>query len=353
MNKRFTRQHVCYSDFEASTDGEVHKAYCICYNLDGTEGYYYGHGCAINFLKAMPTNTLIYFHNLSYDITFIINHLVAIMDNPIIKNGRTYSLMGITKVENEYRTLLFKDSYAIIPHPLRRFPAMFNLDSGKKEVFPYNYYTFARTNQVYGNIEEALQYIKEEDRDCFKANVEEFAKGPTPNEFNMRDYAVFYCKQDVNILYKGFEWFRSSLLAEFNLDVYNFVSISSIANRYMEMNCYWTNASLYDLANTPREFISRCVTGGRCMIKDNMKCKSESDIVDFDAVSLYPSAMARLYCLEGIPKVIPNEWLSTSYLMNHLFDDDQLEPTPKKFISGFFVEVSIEHIKKPRHFPLL
>ena len=362
--KKFKIMHVCFGDFEASTDQEMHKPYCICFNLDGTERYYYGHDCSINFLKAMPNNTLIYFHNLSYDITFIINYLASIMDNPIIKNGRTYSLMGIFKTGDELRTLLFKDSYAIIPHPLKRFPIMFNLDSGKKEIFPYNYYSFNRSNQIYGNIDEALQYIKPEDKDSFIQNIEEFAKGSNPNEFNMRDYAIFYCKQDVNILYKGFEWFRSSLLKEFNLDVYDFVSISSIANRYMEINCYWNNSNLYDLANTPREFISRCVTGGRCMIRDNIKCKfdgntlkdnslNNGEIVDFDAVSLYPSAMARLYCLEGIPKVIPKEWLHTTYLLNHLFEDEQLKPNSRKFISGFFVEVLIQNINKPRHFPLI
>ena len=358
MNK-FKREHICYSDFEASTDGDVHKAYCICYNLDGVNGYYYGNNCATYFLKAMPTNTLIYFHNLSYDITFIINHLSIIDDNPIIKNGRTYSITGQYKVGDELRILVFKDSYAIIPHPLKKFPEMFGLDSGRKEVFPYNYYTSYRSNDMFGNIDEALEYIKPEDKESFIQNIKEIAnKGAKEGQFNMRDYCVFYCQQDVNILYKGFEWFRKSLLQEFNLDVYDFVSISSIANRYMEINCYWPNHNLYDLANTPREFISRCVTGGRCMLRDNKKCENNNDlthhiIVDFDAVSLYPSAMARLYCLEGIPKVIPNEWLNTSYLMSHLFEDNQLEPNTKRFISGFFVEISIEHINKPRHFPLI
>ena len=72
----------------------------------------------------------------------------------------------------------------------------------------------------------------------------------------MRDCAVFYCKQDVNLLHKRFEWFRPSLLKEFILNVYDFVSKSSIVNRYMEMNCYWLNHNLYDPVNTPREFIS-------------------------------------------------------------------------------------------------
>ena len=68
-NNKFELKHICYADFEASTDGCKHEAYCVCYNLDGIDKSYYGHNCAINFLKSLPTNTLVYFHNLSYDIT--------------------------------------------------------------------------------------------------------------------------------------------------------------------------------------------------------------------------------------------------------------------------------------------
>ncbi len=121
----------------------------------------------------------------------------------------------------------------------------------------------------------------------------------------------------------------------------------------MEINCYWPNGNLFDLANTPRDFISRCIQGGRCMTADNQKHSIEGEIVDFDAVSLYPSAIARLYTLEGIPKVLTSEMLSSEYLLNHLFDDEQLVPTDEKFISGFFIEAKIVSVGIPRHFPLV
>ena len=339
--------HICYADFEASTDG-VHKPYCCCFNIDGVDGYYYGWGCNIQFLNKLETGSLVYFHNLSYDICFIIDHLDWIANNPIIKGGKTYSLKGSYKGKK----LWFKDSLAIIPVSLSRFPKMFGLDSGRKEVFPYKYYSSERTNQIWGDVREAMEYVKEEDREAFMKNVDEIAKGED-GKFNMRDYCVFYCKQDVNILRKGFEWFRESVMKEFELDVYDFVSISSIANKVMEMRCYWLNGNLYDLANTPREFISRCITGGRCMLRDEMKVRSNNVVVDFDAVSLYPSAMARLYCLSGQPKVLSGEMLSSEYLMSHLFEDKQEEAMGERFISGFFVEVEIKQVRKKRHFPMI
>ncbi len=342
---------VYYFDFEASTDGAHHLPYCVCYqSADGVEeGFWYGKDCAYKFLQTLPNNSICYAHNLSYDITFLINHFDFIYDNPIIKSGRTYSLTA----SFNNRTLKFKDSYSIVSAPLRLFPSMFNLDSGRKEVFPYGYYNSSRIGDIKGNINEALAFIHEADHQSFIDNVKDIAY---VNEeiFNMKKYCVFYCNQDVTILRKGFEWFRNALLNEFGLDVHNFVSISSIANRYMEMKCYWLNGNLYDLSNTPREFISRCIIGGRCMLADNApQITSGEPVVDFDAVSLYPSAIHRLYTLEGIPNVLTPEMLNQKYLLNHLFTDDQTEPTAERNISGFFIEAKIESVGNDLHFPLI
>ena len=299
----FEREHVYYFDFECSTDG-IHKAYCVCYsNTQGISGSFYGKDCARKFLEMIPNNTLCYAHNLSYDICFIISYLDRICDNPIIKDGRTMSMMGVY-----HRKLIqFKDTYSIISTKLSNFPEMFHLDTGVKEVFPYNYYTSDRTQEnQYGDIVEASLCIPEADREAFFENVKKIAQ-VDENNFDMRKYCEFYCAQDVNILKEGFEYFRKALLEAFSLDAYDFVSISSIANRYMEINCYWPNGNLYDLSNKPRDFLSRCIIGGRCMLRDNEKQKTDEPLVDFDAVSLYPSAMERLYTLEGIPKVLQRD----------------------------------------------
>jgi hypothetical protein len=79
------------------------------------------------------------------------------------------------------------------------------------------------------------------------------------------------------------------------------------------------------------------------MMNSNQKQKSNEAFVDFDAVSLYPSAMKRLYCLEGVPKVLTPEMLSVTYLTRHLDSG----------ISGFFVEVEILEIGKELEFPLI
>ena len=322
----------------------------------------WGNKCAKHFLKSLPDNTLAIAHNLSYDISFLIDLLTCIYSEPIIKNGRVLLLHGTykhdcftgKKWEVIYYHLTFKDSYAIITKPLKLFPSMFQLESGPKEVFPYNYYNSTNTQSIYGSINEALEFIPNQDRDQFLTNLKELDCIYDDNKFNMRRYCEYYNERDVKILKDGFKTFQKLLLEQFNLDAYNFVSISSIANRYMELNCYFKNGNLYDLANTPRDFISRCVIGGRCMLSDNTKSINEEEpIVDFDAVSLYPSAIHRLYLLEGMPQVLQPEQLNSNYLLSHLFEDEQIEPTNERFISGFFIEAQIVYVGIKRHFPLI
>ena len=359
MSSRY--EHVVFFDTEASTDTKLHSCYLVSFYLDNHMYSFYGEYCIRRFLERLPNNTLAIAHNLSYDISFIIDNLTIIYSEPIIKNGRVLQLRAAYRVkvyqEHKWQDVInritFKDSYAIIPKALKLFSSMFQLDSGRKEVFPYNYYNSTNTQSIYGDINEALSCIPINEQEQFMMNLQEL-NCIKDNQFDMITYATYYCNQDVRILKEGFEKFRTLLLNEFNLDTYNFVSISSIANQYMEQNCYWKNGNLYDLANIPRDFISRCINGGRCMLSDNTKSINESEaLVDFDAVSLYPSAINRLYLLEGLPQVLQPEQLNTNYLLSHLFEDEQIEPTNKRFISGFFIEAQIVHVGIKRHFPFI
>ena len=348
--KFFSLKKVVYADFECSTDG-VHHAYNICaMTAEGERFSSWGCNCASDFLnwREMDDGTQVYFHNLSYDINFLVPKFQKIIGNPIIKDGRTMQM----DVLYHNKVFRFKDSLAIISDKLENFPAMFQLDGIQKEIFPYNFYNSERVRGTVGSIAEACTYLKPDQVEEFKANIKANGCQLDENTFDMEKYSTFYCMQDVRILHDGFERFRRDLLATFDIDAYHFVSISSIANRLFEKEVYWKNGNLYDLSGTPREFISRAIVGGRVMMANNTKVKVESNepICDFDAVSLYPSAIARLYTLEGVPKVAPS---NIHWLINHLMDDDQKEQTVTKFISGFVVEIKIKKVNKPRAFPLI
>ena len=66
------------------------------------------------------------------------------------------------------------------------------------------------------------------------------------------------------------------------------------------------------------------------------------DIVDYDAVSLYPSAMARLYTVEGKPEVIEKSYTNCSAI-----------PEDFKNYSAYIVEIKITKVGKHYPFPLI
>ena len=62
-------------------------------------------------------------------------------------------------------------------------------------------------------------------------------------------------------------------------------------------------------------------------------------LADFDACSLYPSAMRRILgYLKGTPKVLKQEHLNYHFLEKQ---------------SGYFIKIKVTHVGKFRQFPLL
>jgi hypothetical protein len=86
-----------------------------------------------------------------------------------------------------------------------------------------------------------------------------------------------------------------------------------------------------------QDYIARCIIGGRCMTNNNKMYHVKGKLSDFDACSLYPSAMNRKNgYLKGEPKVLTN--LNYSFLKNQ---------------SGYFIQIKITKVGKFRQFPLL
>ena len=90
---------------------------------------------------------------------------------------------------------------------------------------------------------------------------------------------------------KVFLSFEKWILDEMKMDIYNYVSIPQIAHDYfIKRGCF---DDVKKLSGVPRAFIQGAVVGGRTMCANNLKCKTECKMNDFDAVSLYPSDMRR------------------------------------------------------------
>lgn len=320
-------EHLFYADFETYKDNtlNLNTAYLCCVVGNNTEKIFRSEKCANELLDFLPDKSLVYYHNLGFDFSFLVKHIRPIR---FIPSGSSIKSLSCNY---KGKFITFRDSHAFIASALENFSLMFNLDV-KKEIMPYNLYSEENINKVYVNFEEALKYVDDNKKEEFKELAKPYIKN---NLFSHMDYAIYYCLQDCRTLKAGFEYFRSMSLTEFDLDICNYISLPSFCYSYTKK--YGCFENCYELSCIPQLFIQKCIVGGRCMSNNNEKYHTDCIINDFDAVSLYPSAMYRMGFLQGKPKVISKENLNLEYLNQQ---------------DGYFIEVSNVKINKNRQFPL-
>ena len=350
---------IYFADTETDTSGPYHVAFCIAYaeqdeldenfniiNEHPKINFEFGRDCLNKFLDKIENNSLVYFHNLGYDIRQFNEYII---NKECCKNTK---VMNAEIIYND-KTIYFKDTLSIVSMKLADFPKSFGLDCGQKEMFPYKYYTFENFDKLgcKGIISEAgNQELKHNwNQQQFEENLNKLGivQG---NEFNMVEYVKFYCCQDVRILKQGFQKFRKMCWESLKIDVNKTLTAPSLANQYFAREIYEKIPDYYLYGGIVRAFIQKAVYGGRCMTRLNKRWSVNEELADFDAVSLYPSAMKRLYCVKGKPEVLKSEELSTSYLLNNTCAEDE-QPTKQKPISTYVVEILITNINKHLAFP--
>ena len=326
-----------YADFESVVrDVPFHQPFLVCLqSASGVEKWsFFGKDCAEKFLEKLPDNSVVFFHNLAYDSRMFAKYGLK----SSIQRG---SQMICCTVEYKGKKIKFHDTLQILRCKISDLPRRFHLEEMQKELFPYNYYTFELLEENKGLIDEAGMFDNwtEEDYKQFNKNIDSI-KGCRidENHFDMKLYALFYCMQDVELLRKGFNAFRKGWLMDFKFDPFKALTISSLAYQLFNERVFYPNKNLYSVGGIIRMFMLRAIHGGRCMCAYNKKWDVVGPIVDFDAVSLYPSAMRRLCTVEGIPHVIPEECLNMDFLSKQ---------------SAYVVDVEIYKVNKHYPFPLI
>jgi hypothetical protein len=281
------------------------------------------------------SNITLIAHNSTYDITFIKSYLINI--NEIPRGNKIINLQG----EFNNLTIKVKDSYLLIPMGLKSFPKTFNIENCVKEVISYEMYNKSDCLiRRFIPIEEGLNWIKNEKKDekQFLDNIKRWNL-QIEDKYDCIEYSSKYCELDCEILEIGYNTFKKWMLELVNINIDDVLTIASLAHKYIiNENCY---DGVFQLSGVPQTFIQKCVVGGRVMTNSNKKIifdkYTHKRLNDFDAVSLYPSAMKRMDgFLKGLPKVITN--LSYDDIKNK---------------DGYFIEIKIKNIGIHRQFPLL
>ena len=255
-------------------------------------------------------------HNANYDCRFLLKHLVN--ERPLVKGMRILSCNAIYyrygRSDNAIN-IQIKDSLKIINMPLSKFGKSFSLDC-EKDIMPYQIYTPDNIEKVYASISKAITYLKPGDIEQFMLNIEKWGcrgDGSQCNDYNILEYSSRYCELDCHVLRLGYEIFRGWMIEYTDLDIDNYITIQSLCSDYkLKEGCY---NDVGMLSGVVQHYISNCIVGGRCMTNNNKMYHVKKKLADFDACSLYPSAMNRMDgYLKGTPKVLNSTQLNYNFI---------------------------------------
>lgn len=418
--EKYFCKEVWFADFEATTDEEYHRPYLIVTKgvqiLKGKDGvlsyepikirenscfYFWGENCQSDFLqfflcrygkilerKQRKPDVRIYFYNLRYDFTFILPDLKRV--NKTIKGNKLYSVTGHFRAGCRDVFIDFWDALPLFQTTLKNATASYltpiQKENIQKEIMPYSLYTF----DLFDTYKDGwcplalfLNNLPENDvrklADVHSREHKNFMKFVRREDrmVNYKEYAIFYCEQDVNCLEKiminfaallfgcGLEGIRG--LPPFSLNLWKYRTASSIGYDYFNRTVIFNKnedgemVPRFDWALPKcalRALIQKTIRGGRVMTRDNrpyhyVASSPSNFLMDYDGVSLYPSAMSLLWVTDGIPVFIKTE--GEHYTKRHFkawFTSPE-EENPFKLFKDGCIHLTFLKVNRHLHFPML
>ena len=303
---------------------------------------------------------VVYFHNLSYDGRMFTDYKIV----SISMNGNRIIQMALLTPKGN--RIVLRDSYMLIPVKLAAFPRMFNTKEKEKQMFPYAFVTQELIAQESWDHTVAaiatIQKWSNEQMELFVKTCKENKCISVVNEgdvqmqvVNVKRMIKCYVESDVRILDQGLKTFREDIKEALKLDLFGYLSISAVAYAYTKKEAYH-GEQLYEYTGELRDYIRQAVYGGRCMTRCNI-CYSVRDepIDDFDACSLYPSAMSVM----KLPKGTPKRYMShdhNNHYDNILDEQDKtnlINQLQNETINAAIMRIRVTDIGQPLAFPLI
>jgi len=349
----------CYFDFETTTDSEKHKPFlCRVRGVDidfmkkknyKTGDYYgdYDDNIGLRMLRFLVKkhggkNLKLLAHNATYDLRFIFDYIQ--FDNIIERGSKMMRYSGKFWYEKgKYVKIIIQDTYSLITMPLRDFGETFGLEC-EKEIMPYSLYNHKMMTKATTITDGVTKkrckkhcLIDDVSYDDFIVNCEKWGCVKPNGKIDIMRYSSKYCAMDCEVLGQGYETFSKWIYEITGLNVDDYVSIASLVNDYMIKEGVFND--VYQLSGVVREFIQKCMVGGRVMLRNNKKQRTTQRLNDYDKVSLYPAAMWELLgYLKGLPKILKAEECNQEFLNKQ---------------DGYFVEARILKVRKNYAFPLM
>lgn len=261
---------------------------------------------------------VVYFHNLKFDFCQVLSQMPGYDGIKILRKDNTVYRVTFSYKCNPYhgRTIggctvkfEFRCSCLMMGGESLESCASTYLDTKEDHKHPclYSWYCYDNLDQkvdTWENISNCYtQRSKTRNPDKVKAELSafrEFISDKTQywtasGEIKMWKFYIDYCRQDCFLLRDTFEKFRILFRETLDIDPVDYLTISSLAEAYYYREGAFQD--VYEMSGIPQMFCQKAVVGGRCMTAWNKSYHVQKKTEDYDACSLYPSAMMR----QGFP----------------------------------------------------
>jgi hypothetical protein len=189
---------------------------------------------------------VVYAHNLSgFDGIFLLKHLFKLGKvEPLLFHGRLISIkVKLNIVGYTDKTIIFKDSYLLLPLSLRRLCKAFNVESIK------GYFPFKLTNIFYIGILPKIEYWTGIDTNIYNNLLSEYSKG-----WNFKNEAIKYCQLDCKCLFDILIKFNELIFSEFQVNIHKSLTLPALAMRIYKVN-FMPKDTIYQILGKPEEAI--------------------------------------------------------------------------------------------------
>lgn len=340
LSKAFTKSKVdceilnnfITMDIETVKKGKLLTPYLICgYNgKDFIESYGSDDRKLFsNFIDGLCTfyskngkKLIVYAHNFSgFDGIFMMKHLLDIGKvQPLIHNGRIISIKVKLNMEGyKGKTIIFKDSYLLLPQSLRNLCKTFGVS------LPKGYFPFKLANIFYTGVFPKFEYWTGISLDQWIDLKKEYGL----KMWDFRVQAIKYCKLDCKCLHEVLSKFNELIFKKWKINIHNCLTLPSLAMRLFKTH-YMPKDSVYQLHSVVEQNIRRSYSGGAVDVyiphnrilseESSPKIESLSDFIKYkdikpilnitdeykklfvyDVNSLYPYVMANKFMPIGKP----------------------------------------------------
>jgi hypothetical protein len=208
----------------------------------------------LTFFRNDSNVLIVYAHNLSgFDGIFLLKHLLEFGKvEPLLFNGKLMSIkVRLNIVGYKGKTILFKDSYLLLPLALRKLCVPFGVAT------PKGYFPFKLTNIFYAGLLPAFESWVGISTSVYNTLFSEF-KNKT---WNFRNEAIKYCKLDCKCLHEIIVKFNELIFNHFSINVHSALTLPSLAMRIYKSQFMPAN-TIYQLLGSVEKDIRESYTGG-------------------------------------------------------------------------------------------